>query len=424
VWLPKRFDASAVREVASGFLNRLRNTYGFFALYAEAWTPEQSPPSAERPAVDRWLLSRVDALVNAVRESWTDYDVTAGVRAIMEFCDHELSNWYVRVNRRRFWAPDAEADPAALATLHEVLTTVVQCLAPAAPFVSDAVHRRLTDQSVHLTRFPEDQGCGTSELDVAMDAVRRLASLARAAREEAGLRVRQPLRAMRVAVPARVLGPAFDGFLDLLATEVNVKSVEVVRSDEELVQLRGKPNFRTLGKTYGRDTPLAAKVAAGLARDALERIEQGESVSTTADGRTFRFEPDHIVVERDVVTDWLVRSEGPLVVALDPAITEALRQEGLAREMINRIQRLRKEAGYDYNTRIALGISGGGDVMEAIQAFRDVIGDETLARALEVGSELAGADARETVTIDGQPALITVRAWDPAAARSSGQRMS
>ena len=411
VWLPKRFDASAVREVASGFLNRLRNTYGFFALYAEDWVPTDAPPVAGRPLVDRWLLSRLDAVTAEVGRAWTSYDVTAGVRVIMDFCDHELSNWYVRVNRRRFWAPDAKADPAALATLHETLVTVTRLLAPAAPFVSDAVHRRLTGEPAHVARFPEDAARGAPELDAAMDAVRRLASLARATREEAGLKVRQPLGCMRVAVPASVLGPAFESFLEILRAEVNVKTVEVVGSDVELVRLRGKPNFRSLGKTYGRETPQAAKAAETLNGEALRRLEQGESVATTVNERTFEFQPDDIVVERDVVTDWLVQSDGPIVVALDPRISEALRQEGLAREIVNRVQRLRKEAGYDYNTRIVLGIAGSDELAAAAEAFRAVIQDETLARRLDIGSEAASPDVREDVSIDGRQTVLSVRRW-------------
>ncbi|HXV86169.1 MAG TPA: isoleucine--tRNA ligase, partial [Gemmatimonadales bacterium] len=258
VHMPKRFDPAVIPEVAAGFLIRLRNTYGFFHLYAEDWTPADAPPAGERPAVDRWLLSRLDRVVAAVREAWSGYDVTTGTRAIMDFCDHDLSNWYVRVSRDRFWAPDGRADAAALATLYEALVTVARLLAPAAPFLPDAIHRRLTGRSVHLERFPEDGRRRDPALDAAMEAVRGLATLARAAREQAGFRVRQPLARMRVSVPAAAAGPALTGLLPLLAAEVNVKTVDLVASDEELVRLRGKPNFASLGKVYGPRTPAAA----------------------------------------------------------------------------------------------------------------------------------------------------------------------
>ena len=227
VWLPKRFDQEAIGEVSRGFVNQLRNTYKFFADYAEEWTPAQSPPPAERPLVDRWLLSRLDATIAEVHAAWSGYDPTLGVRTLMAFVD-ELSNWYVRVNRPRFWAVDIAADPAALATLHEALVAVSRLLAPAAPFLSDWLHRALAGTSVHLARFPESVGRRDEALEAAMEAVRRLASLARAAREERGLRVRQPLARMQVAVPPAARGAALEQLLELLRLEVNVKGVDVV----------------------------------------------------------------------------------------------------------------------------------------------------------------------------------------------------
>ncbi|HET7040071.1 MAG TPA: isoleucine--tRNA ligase, partial [Gemmatimonadales bacterium] len=330
VGLPKRFDTGAMAETAGGSLHRLRNTYGFFALYAEDWTPSDSPRVEERPLVDRWLLARLDRVVADVRAAWDGYDVTTGVRLILAFCDDDLSNWYVRINRSRFWAPGAAADPAALATLHEALVAVTCLLAPAAPFVTDAIHRRLTGRSVHLERIPAPGGRADPRLEAAMDAVRRLATLARAARDAAGLRVRQPLGRMRVAVPPAVRCPAFESLLPLLAAEVNVKAVAMA-ADRDLVRLRGKPNFRTLGKVYGKDTPAAARAAAALDDEALRALETGAEVEAAADGRTWRFRPEDVVVEREVATDWLIQSSGPLVVALDPAVTDELRREGIAR---------------------------------------------------------------------------------------------
>ena len=415
VSLPKRFDRSQITEVAVGFLNRLRNTYGFFALYREDWVPEQAPPLQERPLVDRWLAGRLDAVTSLVREAWSGYDVTAGLRAIIEFCDNDLSNWYVRVNRSRFWAPDATAEPAALATLYEALVTATRLLAPAAPFLSDAIHRRLTGSSVHVAEFPSDGGHAEPEIDGAMDAVRTLASLARAAREAAGLRVRQPLSALKVAVPLAVRGEAFDMFLDVLKREVNVKGIEVVESDADLVRLKAKPNYGSLGKVYGRRTPDAARSAGEIKALDLQRLESGENVVLdTADGARFEYRPEDIIVEREVVTDWLVQSEGPLVVALDPTVTVELRREGIAREIVNRIQRLRKEAGYDYNTRIAVGLSGTPEVLEAAGAFESFIARETLARRLVTGSDLGGSDITRTVDIEGKETVISLLQFDGA----------
>ncbi len=242
-----------------------------------------------------------------------------------------------------------------------------------------------------------------------MDATRRLASLARAAREEAGLRVRQPLARMHVAVPAALRGPVFDEFLEVLAAEINVRAIGIVASDEELVRLKPKPSFRSLGKRYGKDTPQAAAGTAQLTPDQLREVEAGRRVTVTLDGRTFDYGPDDVVVERVVKTEWLVQSDGPFVAALDPHLTDELRQEGLAREIINRVQRLRKEAGYDYNTRIELAVAGAAEVAAAAEAYRDVIGGETLARRLDIGAELPDADGLERVDIDGREAVISVR---------------
>src|SRR6267154_2766586 len=278
VWLPKRFDEKQIPEVSGGFLNTLRSTYDFFRRYAQDWNPpaeEQATPPGQRPAADRWLLARLDEVIASVRQSWSAYDATAGVRAIMDFVGEDLSRWYIRRNRPRFWAPDRATDPIALETLHEALVAAVRMLAPAAPFISDWVHRALTGTSVHLAPFPVDRGHREPELLAAMGTVRRLASLARAARESRNLRVRQPLARMQLAVPAAAQGPALSDLLDILAAEVNVKSVQVVASDHDLVRLGAQANFRTLGKRYGKDTPRAAAAVADLSAADLQTLEQG-----------------------------------------------------------------------------------------------------------------------------------------------------
>jgi isoleucyl-tRNA synthetase len=410
VWLPKRFDRRTIPEVAGGFFNTLRNTYEFFRRYAEAGgTP---PPVAERPLADRWILSRLRTTVAAVRGAWGAYDVTAGTRAIMDFVVDDLSNWYVRNNRARFWAPDREADAAAVATLHEVLVTVARLLAPAAPFASDWMHRALTGGSVHLAPFPEAADGHDEALEQAMDAVRRLASLARAAREAANLRVRQPLARMQVAVPAAVRGPAFDALLDLLRTEVNVKSVEVVASDTELVRLRAKANFRSLGKRFGKRTPQVAAAMGGLDAAALRALEDGREAELELDGERLVILPEDVVIEREVTSAWIVQSGGPFVAALDPALDEPLRQEGLAREIVNRVQRLRKDAGYEHTTRIELWVDGDAALVAAAGAFGAFIGEETLARRLHAGARSSTPDLEQELDIDGFVAVMAVRRHD------------
>jgi isoleucyl-tRNA synthetase len=424
VWLPKRFDARTIPDVAGKFFNALRNSYTFFAGYAGEWTPAASPPPDQRTLVDRWLLSRLDAAVNSVTAAWGRYDVTAGLRTILDFVVDDVSQWYVRVNRARFWAPDTVADPAALATLHEALTTVSRLLAPAAPFVSDWLHRALAGTSVHLSGFPQIvKSRQQPELEAAMDAVRRLASLARSAREEQNLRVRQPLGRMQVAVPAGIRGPALEELLELLRLEVNVKQIEVVASDADLVRLRPKPNFRTLGKRYGKRTPVVAAAAAGLAPEQLRGLEQGVSATLDVEGEPAVFHPEDVVVEREVASDWLVASDGPFVAALDPRLDEELRDEGLAREVVNRVQRIRKEAGYLYSDRISLWLDGDPALLDAARTHAEFIRGETLARRFEVGARAPLSDLEQQVDIDGHAVVVGVQRFQDGRSGAGPQPM-
>jgi len=320
----------------------------------------------------------------------------------------DLSRWYVRRNRPRFWAPDRATDPVALETLHEALVTAARLLAPAAPFIADWVHRALTGTSVHLAPFPVDRGRREPELLQAMGTVRRLASLARAAREARNLRVRQPLARMQMAVPPAAQGPALSDLLDILAAEVNVKAVQVVESDHDLVRLGGKANFRTLGKRYGKDTPRAAAAVSQLTVDQLRALERGEPVRVGE----WELHPEDVTVTREVAGDWLVQADGPYVVALDPQLTEDLVQEGLAREVVNRVQRLRKEAGYEYTTRIELSVAGADDVVAATGAFQAFVEGETLARRTVLGAVLDDADLTREMDIEGRRVTIALRRHD------------
>jgi isoleucyl-tRNA synthetase len=245
-----------------------------------------------------------------------------------------------------------------------------------------------------------------------MDAVRTLAWLARSIRESQGIRTRQPLAHMKVAVPRYVRGDVFDSLLQILSAEVNVREIAVVESDESLVRLKAKPNFRSLGKVYAKETPVAAKLAAELTREQLRGLEAGNPQTVEVNGRRYEYQPEDIVVEREVATDWLVQSHGPYVAALDPHLTEELRLEGVAREVVNRVQRLRKQAKYDYDTRIELGMSGSDGVLAAVAVHRGFIARETLARRVEVGSDLIDPDVSESVNIDGNTLTVTLKKHD------------
>ena len=422
VWKPKRFDRGGIAESAGSFLVTLRSAYTFLQWYATAELTEAGPDAGPVP-LDRWLRSRLAATVTAVNLAWEDYNPTAGVRAVMDFVVDDLSQWWIRQSRARFWAPDREAEPAAVRVLYDSLLTVARLLAPAAPFSSDWLHRALTGTSVHLARFPADGGPRDLELEQAMTAVRRLASLGRAAREARNLRVRQPLGRMKVALPRASDTALFRGMLPLLAQEVNVREVEVVASDADLVRLRARPNFRTLGKRYGKRTPAAAAVAARLSADQLRALEEGRNVVQNGDGEPYEFSPEDVAVEREVSSDWLVQSSGSFVAALDPALTEELTREGMAREVVNRVQRLRKEAGYTYTTRIALWIDGPAPLLEAVRAHTAFIQAETLARALQLGARPGACDRQETVEIDAHQVSIAVTRHPTSGADNSGSTM-
>ena len=407
VWLPKPFDRAAIPDAAGGFLNTLRNSYNFLALYQGDGPAE----AGQLTLLDRWILSRLESTVRAVTASWEGYDATTGVRAIMDFVA-ELSNWYVRQSRARFWAPDQTADPAAVGTLARSLVTVARLLAPAAPFASDWLHRALTGTSVHLADFPPaDPSAYDAGLEQAMDGIRRLASLGRSAREAGNRRVRQPLASMRVAVPKGVDNARFHDLLGLLAQEVNVRGIEVVASDADLVRLRAKPNFRSLGKRFAKQTPEVAKAVADLGAADVQALEDGKTVSMPFGDGVVEILPDDVVVERQVTSDWLVQSAGAFVVALDPVLSPELIAEGLAREVVSRVQRLRKDAGYEYTTRIALGVAGDPAVLAAVGTHREFIEGETLARRVEVGRVLVEAEGRDQAPIDEYQVTLSVRRW-------------
>lgn len=410
VWLPKPFDRAAIADLAGGFLNTLRHTYEFYARYAGTEPP--APEEARLTLLDRWILSRLAGVVRRVGSAWEGFDATTGVRAVMDFVVDDLSNWYVRLSRGRFWAPDREPEPGAVATLARCLVITSRLLAPAAPFASDWLHRALTGGSVHLADFPTPALSDEDpELERAMDAIRRLASLGRSAREAGNLRVRQTLATMRVAVPAGIDGPRFRELLEVLARETNVRVVEVMSSDADLVRLRGRPNFRALGRRFGARTPVVAQAVAALDQDRLRALEAGDRVAVACAGESVEILPDDVTVEREVATAWLVQTAGPFVAAVDPTVTDDLRRDGLAREVVHRVQRLRKDAGFEYTTRITLAVTGDQPLLDAVRAHQEFIAGETLARSLLIGRALAAWDARDETPIDDHHVTLAVARW-------------
>ena len=393
VWVPRRFDEKVIREQAGRFFVTLKNIYsGVFAQYANfGWSPSPDDPApAERPPLDRWILGRLAQLQRTVDGALEGYDATASARAIIAFVDDDLANWYVRLSRSRFYEVDTADNRAAFATLHEVLTVVCRLLAPFSPFVTDWMHRQLTGTSVHLAPFGGDASHGVdAELDAAMSAVRELARLGRAAREEAGIKVRQPLQTV-VCVAPGVSMRALDPIVGLLASELNVKEVQFAASGDALVTLEAKPNFRALGKRWGKKTPQAAVAIAALPSADLLRFEHGEPLAITVDGDTHMLEPEEVTILRRASGELVVQEAAGFLAAIDPTVTPELRLEGQARELISRVQRMRKEAGLAVSDRIVLTVAGDDEVQALGRMHGEWIASEVLAAELVLVHDLSG----------------------------------
>ena len=390
VWVPRRFDENAIRETAGRFLLTFRNVYnGIFAQYANfGWQPSAADPAvSERPALDRWILSRLTRVEREVNAHLDNYDATLAARRVMQFMDDDVSKWYVRQSRARFYEVDSAENRAAFATLHEVLTVTCRLLAPFAPFMTDAVHRALTGSSVHLASYTRETPTPVDEaLEQAMDDVRTLAGLAHAARDVADVKVRQPLPSLQCVVPGDATAVSTLGHL--LASELNVKRVEFVTSTDSLVSLEAKANFRTLGKKFGKETPLVAEAVTALDTTVLQQLAAGQSVTIQAAGAERLIAPEDVAIIRRASGAAVVQENGGYGVALDPTITPELRLEGLAREVISRVQRLRKEAQLAVSDRIVLAVSGDVEVEGAVAAHRSRIAEEVLAVRLLLGDEV------------------------------------
>jgi isoleucyl-tRNA synthetase len=399
VWLPRKFDESAIRDGAGRFLITLANSYKFFAeLASHDWTAATADTSHH--VLDRWLQSRLARVERAADEYFTRFEATDAARVVMDFVENDLSRWYIRLSRQRFWAED----PAAFATLHEALVVSCRLLAPVMPFVTDWIHRELTGSSVHLSSFVRQHpGHVDEDLERAMDDVRELVGVGRTARETAGLRVRQALSRVVCVLPTSRPRAAVEALAALLASELNVKRVEFLDAADSLVTLSAKANFRTLGKKFGKGTPLAADAVAALTSAELAAFQRGEApLHVTVDGQTRSLDTEDLVITHGTRGDLVVEERGGYVAAIDPAVTPELEQEGLAREVIRQVQILRKESGLAVSDRIRLAVWGDPVVEEAVRAHRDRIAGEVLARELKTGSKSGEFDAERVVQLDGR----------------------
>jgi isoleucyl-tRNA synthetase len=412
VWVPRRFDEDAIRETAGRFLLTLRNTYsGMFAQYANfGWQPSDKDPAvADRPPLDRWILSRLATVAADCERLLGELEPTFAVREIMDFVVDDVSNWYVRLSRARFYDVDSDDNRAAFATLYEVLVSVSRLLAPFAPFISDWLHRALVGDSVHLALYgSKNLPPADPILERSMSHVRVLSRLGRAAREEADIKVRQPLAKMICVAPGGDQRQLME-LAPLLATELNVKTVEWVSSGAGFVRLEARPNFRALGKRFGKRTPLAAQAVAALSHEALEDFEAGQEVAISVEGESFSLQPEELTVVRRASGGLTVKEENGYFAALDTTVTPELRREGLARELVSRVQRLRKDSNFAVSDRIRVAVGGTGEIEPVLTQFGDYISSEVLAVELRFGEpDAKTSDAVLETDLDGLPVRIAL----------------
>jgi isoleucyl-tRNA synthetase len=382
-------------------MKTLWNTYSLFVLYANVNDVEPAAGAdVELTDLDRWALSRLHATTATVTERMEDYDTTSAGRAIAGFVD-DLSNWYVRRSRRRFW----DGDPAAFATLRECLLTASRLLAPLTPFIADAIYGNLdgSEPSVHLCDFPQP-GERDEALEWQMSVARETVGLGREARAHGKLKVRQPLREA-VAVAAGREREAIERFESVLLEELNVKSVRYVSEADELGRFELKPNYRALGPRFGKDMPKVAAAVSGLdAARAARTLRDGGHVHVNIDGKEHALDPDDVQLVLQPLEGYQVERSGSHAVALDLTLDDALLREGLAREVVHAVQNARKEAGLDVEDRISLVLGGDHDLLAAVRAHEDYVTGETLATSLELGDGASGSEAQ----IEGRELRIAV----------------
>ncbi len=403
-WSPRRFGPENLDEVVRKFILTLWNTYSFYTLYAniDGFDPvEHHVPVAERTLMDRWIMGDLHLLVKKVTAELEAYDAFAAGRAIAEFVD-ELSNWYVRRSRRRFWKSEADQDKfAAYLTLNECLVTVAELLAPFTPFLAEELYRNLVaerspdaPESVHLVDWPvADEALIDEDLSFRMAVARQVVNLGRAARNSAQIKTRQPIEVAVVACREKEQ-IALESLAAVVAEELNVKAIEYVESASELVSYVVKPNYRTLGPKFGKNMPaVAAAVAALPADETGDRVTGGRSVMVKVHGHDYEFSPDDFVVEASEREGFRVEREGVIAIAISTRLSAELLREGLARELVHHIQNTRKAADFQIDDRIHLRVAGPAEIAEMLVDHGDWVKKETLAVSLEVGEAGAAGDA-------------------------------
>ena len=404
-WDNLKFDVEGVAEVQRKFFGTLYNTYSFFALYANVDGFDGSQPQIaikDRPEIDRWIISLLNTLIKDVDEALSDYEPTKAGRLVSDFVSDNLSNWYVRLNRKRFWGGTMDSDKlAAYQTLYTCLLTVSKLMASIAPFYADRLYTDLTKvvagekfDSVHLAEFPvADDSLIDKNLEECMRLAQQSSSMILALRRKANKKVRQPLAKAVMPAPDEKTLRQLSYISDLIKTEVNVKELEIVSAGSSAVKLvkRIKPNFKTLGKKYGKQMKAIAAAVNGFSQDEISSIEKnGQIILNLPDGDAVIELADVEIITEDM-PGWLVANEGNLTIALDIEISEELKQEGIARELVNRIQNLRKSSGFEITDKITVQIEKNVETDEAVKNFGDYISNQVLASSISIEDKLEDA---------------------------------
>ena len=406
-WDNLKFDLEGVAEVRRKFFGTLYNTYSFFALYAntDSFTyAEADIPLAERPEIDRWILSELNTLIKEVDALYADYEPTRATRAISDFVQENLSNWYVRLSRRRFWKGEYEADKiAAYQTLYTCLVTIAKLMAPVAPFYADRLYKDLVSvtgkenkESVHLTDFPvADESYIDKSLESKMQKAQTISSLVLSLRKKESIKVRQPLQKIMIPIANATERAEIEAVANLIKHEVNVKEIELLEDASGILVKQIKPNFKTLGPKFGKDMKAIATAVQAFGQAEIAQFEKAQTYSLQLPDKTVTLSLDDVEISTQDIEGWLVATAGSLLVALDIHITPELRQEGIARELVNRIQNIRKDNDYDITDRIQIRLQAHPALQAAVTANEAYIKNETLTdsitfvESLPEGEEIA-----------------------------------
>ena len=405
-WDNLKFDIAGVDEVRRKFFGTLYNTYSFFALYAnvdEFRYSEEEVPLTERPELDRWILSLLNTLIGEVSDSYENYEPTRAGRAITDFVIENLSNWFVRLSRKRYWGGEYDQDKiSAYQTLYTCLLTVSKLMAPIAPFYADLVYTDLNrvtgrepDQSVHLADFPKpDPAMIDQELEEKMEIGQKASSMILALRRKEKIKVRQPLARIMVPVLNDHFRAQFEAVKNIILTEVNVKEIEFLNDSSDIIRKKIKPNFRVIGPKYGKLMKEISQVLANFTTQQIAQFEKSGSYTLIAGNTEITLVDEDVEIVTEDIPGWLVASEGNLTIALDVHISPELRMEGIAREFINKIQNIRKESGFEVTDRIGLKIEKEEKLNEALRVHQAYITAQTLATSLELVDELDRSNAK------------------------------